>query len=92
MVISPGPGFKNVLNESRLIAMGGNTFNADTFKPSANHKLITMTATMINIKTQEVPDRLNFTSESPVDLTALLRTKVISKLLIVDEPHVAIHF
>ena len=51
--------YKNVLNESRLIAMGGNTFNADTFKPSANHKPITMTATMINIKTWKLQDIVN---------------------------------
>ena len=35
--------YKKVLNESGLIVMGSNTFNADTFKPSANHQLIIMT-------------------------------------------------
>jgi dihydrofolate reductase len=32
--------YKNVLNESKLVVMGSNTFNADTFKPSVNHLFI----------------------------------------------------
>ena len=51
--------YKNVLNESRLIVMGSNTFNADTFNPSANHQLIIMTRHRDKYKSLEVLGRLN---------------------------------
>ena len=46
--------YKKVLNESRLIVMGSNTFNADTFKPSANHQLIIMTRHPDKYKSLEI--------------------------------------
>ncbi len=35
--------YKKIWNESRLIAMGSNTFNAEPLKPSSNHQVIVMT-------------------------------------------------
>ena len=84
--------YKNVLNESRLIVMGSNTFNADTFKPSENHQLIIMTRHRDKYKNLEVPGQLEFTSEPPVDLTARFRSKDHKQMLVVGGPHVATSF
>ncbi len=84
--------YKNVLNESRLIVMGSNTFNADTFKPSENHQLIIMTRHRDKYKNLEVPGQLEFTSEPPVDLTARFRSKGHKQMLVVGGPHVATSF
>jgi dihydrofolate reductase len=84
--------YKNVLNESRLIVMGSNTFNADTFKPSANHRLIIMTRHHDKYKSLEVPGQLEFTNESPVDLTARFASKGHKQMLVVGGPHVATSF
>lgn len=35
--------YKKIWNESGLIVMGSNTFNADRFIPPTNHQLIVMT-------------------------------------------------
>jgi dihydrofolate reductase len=84
--------YKDVLNESRLIVMGSNTFNADTFKPSANHQLIIMTRHHGQYKNLEVPGQLEFTSESPVDLVTRFRSKGHKQMLVVGGPHVATSF
>lgn len=84
--------YKNVLNESRLIVMGSNTFNADTFKPSANHQLIIMTRHPGKYKNLEVPGQLEFTNELPLKLIARFRNKNHKQMLVVGGPHVATSF
>jgi dihydrofolate reductase len=84
--------YKKVMNESRLIVMGSNTFNADTFKPSANHQFIIMTHQPDKYKNLEVPGQLEFTNESPVDLTVRFANKDHKQMLVVGGPHVATSF
>jgi dihydrofolate reductase len=72
--------------------MGSNTFNADTFKPSPNHQLIIMTRHHDKYKSREVPGQLEFTNESPVDLTARFKSKGHKQMLVIGGPHVATSF
>ena len=84
--------YKNVLNESKLVVMGSNTFNADTFKPSANHLFIIMTRHPDKYKSLEVPGQIEFTNESPVALTARFKSKGYIQMVVVGGPHVATSF
>ena len=84
--------YKNVLNESRLVVMGSNTFNADTFKPSANHLFVIMTRNPGKYKNSEVPRQIEFTNESPVALTARFKSKGYIQMVVVGGPHVATSF
>ena len=84
--------YKKVLNESRLIIMGSNTFNADTFKPSADHQLIIMTGHPDKYKNLEITGQIEFTNESPVELIARFITKEHKQILVVGGPHIATSF
>ena len=84
--------YKKVLNESRLIVMGSNTFNADTFKPSANHQLIIMTGHPDKYKSLEITGQIEFTNESPVELIARFISKGHKQILVVGGPHIATSF
>jgi len=84
--------YKNVLNESRLIVMGSNTFNADTFTASASHQLIIMTGHPDKYKSEDVPGQVVFTNESPVELTARFKNNGHKQMLVIGGPHVATSF
>jgi dihydrofolate reductase len=84
--------YKKVLNESRLIVMGSNTFKADTFKPSVNHQLIVMTGHPDKYKSLEITGQIEFTNESPVELVAHFIRKGHQQMLVVGGPHVATSF
>jgi dihydrofolate reductase len=84
--------YKNVLNESRLIVMGSNTFNADTFKPSLNHQFIILTRHHDKYKSLEVAGQLEFTNESPLEINARFKNKGDKQMLVVGGPHVATSF
>ena len=84
--------YKKVLNESRLIIMGSNTFNADTFKPSADHQLIIMTGHPDKYKSLEITGQIEFTKESPVELIARFISKGHKQILVVGGPHIATSF
>jgi dihydrofolate reductase len=84
--------YKKVLNESRLIVMGSNTFNADTFKPSADHQLIIMTRHPVKYKSLEITGQIEFTNESPFDLIARFKSKEHKQILVVGGPHIATSF
>jgi len=84
--------YKKVLNESRLIVMGSNTFNADTFKPSADHQLIIMTGHPDKYKSLEITGQIEFTNESPVELIARFISKGHKQILVVGGPHIATSF
>jgi len=84
--------YKKVLNESRLIIMGSNTFNADTFKPSADHQLIIMTGHPDKYKSLEITGQIEFTNESPVELIARFISKGHKQILVVGGPHIATSF
>ena len=84
--------YKKVLNESRLIVMGSNTFNADTFKPSANHQLIIMTRHVDKYKNLEISGQIEFTKESPNELTDRFISNGHHQMLVVGGPHIATSF
>ena len=84
--------YKNVLNESKLVVMGSNTFNADTFKPSANHQLIIMTSHVDKYKNLEISGQIEFTKESPNELTDRFISNGHQQMLVVGGPHVATSF
>ena len=84
--------YKKVLNDSRLIVMGSNTFNTDTFRPSADHQLIIMTRHPEKYKSLEVSGKIEFTKESPAELTKRLKSKRYPQMLVVGGPHVATSF
>ena len=84
--------YKNVCNESRLIVMGSNTFNSDTFRPSANHQLIVMTKHPDKYKSLEIPGQIEFTNESPAELIARFISKGNQQMLVLGGPHVATSF
>jgi dihydrofolate reductase len=84
--------YKKVWNESGLIVMGSGTFNAEQFDPSLNHLLIVMTQHPDNYKNYQVPGQVEFTSESPVEITARFKNKGYPQMLVVGGPHVATSF
>ena len=84
--------YKKIWNESQLIVMGSNTFNADTFKPSVNHQLIIMTGHRDKYKNLEISGQIEFTNESPNELTARFISKGHQQMLVVGGPHIATSF
>ena len=72
--------------------MGSNTFNADTFKPSADHQLIIMTGHPDKYKSLEITGQIEFTNESPVELIARFISKGHKQILVVGGPHIATSF
>jgi dihydrofolate reductase len=84
--------YKNVWNESRLIIMGSATFNADTFNPSPNHLIIVMTSQPDRYKSFQVPGQMEFTSETPVELSSRFTNKGHEKMLVIGGPHIATSF
>jgi len=83
--------YKKVWNESRLIVMGSNTFNAGSF-PSVNHQLIVMTGHPDKYENLKIPGQIEFTSESPAKLTDRFKSKGHEQMLVVGGPHVATSF
>jgi dihydrofolate reductase len=84
--------YKKVWNESRLIVMGSSTFNADTFNPSPDHQIIIMTSHPDRYKSYEVPGQMEFTNETPVELSSRFATKGHQQMLVVGGPHISTSF
>jgi dihydrofolate reductase len=84
--------FKKTWNESPLIIMGSNTFNANPHNASPNHLLVIMTGSPDKYKRLEVPGQLEFTNQSPLVLSARFREKGHERMLVVGGAHVAVSF
>ena len=84
--------YKKIWNESRLIVMGSNTFNAEPFNPSSNHQLIVMTGHPDKYKSLKIPGRLNLQTNRLLELTARFKDKGYEQMLVVGGPHVATSF
>jgi dihydrofolate reductase len=84
--------YKKVWNESRLIVMGSSTFNADTFNPSPDHQIIIMTSHPDRYKSYEVPGQMEFTNETPVELSSRFGSRGQRQMLVVGGPHIATSF
>ena len=84
--------YKKIWNESRLIVMGSNTFNAEPLNPSSNHQLIIMTGHPDKYKSLEVSGQIEFTNESPLELTARFKREGHEQMLVVGGAHIATSF
>jgi dihydrofolate reductase len=72
--------------------MGRATFNADTFSPSPGHQIVVMTSHPEKYKSFEIPGQMEFTSESPVELSSRFASKGQQQMMVVGGPHVATSF
>ena len=62
-----------------LLLWGVTHLMLDTFNPSANHQLIVMTRHPDKYKNLEISGQIEFTNESPNELTARFKRKVMNK-------------
>src|SRR5258706_14796913 len=79
---------KKTWSDSPLIIMGSGTFEFDPVKPSPNNLLVIMTKDPAKYKQYEVASQLEFTAESPAQLTERFRAKGYERMLVVGGPHV----
>lgn len=84
--------FKNIWNETRLIVMGSNTFNADPIKPSSNHLLIILTRHPSYYKDLEISGQLEFTDELPEKLIERFKIEGHEIMLVVGGAQIATLF
>jgi dihydrofolate reductase len=84
--------YKKVWNESRLIVMGSATYEADTFNPSPDHQIIVMTGHPDRYKNFEIPGQMEFTNETPAELSSRFKIKGHQQMLVVGGPHIATSF
>ena len=84
--------YKKIWDESRLIVMGRSTFDAEIFKPSASHLIIVMTRHPEKYKSREISGQIEFTNETPVELTSRFTIKGHQQMLVVGGPHIATSF
>ena len=84
--------YKKIWDESRLIVMGSNTFNVEPVNPSSNHQLIIMTGHPDKYKSLEISGQIEFTNESPIELTARFEKNGYEQMLVVGGPHIATSF
>ena len=84
--------FRMIWKDSRLIAMGSSTFDAHRVKPSVNHHFVVMTRDPAKYKEFAVPGQLEFSDESPSQLTSRFEEQGYKHMLLVGGPHVATSF
>lgn len=84
--------YKKIWVESRLIVMGSNTFNAEPVKPSSNHQLIIMTGHPDKYKSLEISGQIEFTNDSPIEITARFKKNGYEQMVVVGGPHIATSF
>jgi len=84
--------FRKIWEDSKLIVMGSNTFNADPVKPSPKHHFVVMTHRPADYKSHKVPGQVEFTDESPAKLTARFEKEGHKQMLVVGGPQVATSF
>ncbi|MFL5789008.1 MAG: dihydrofolate reductase family protein [Flavisolibacter sp.] len=84
--------YREVLSDSQLIVMGINTFKADTFKASPNHQFIIMTRHRDKYKNLEIPGQMEFTNESPRELTTRFIGTPYKQILVIGGAQVATSF
>ena len=84
--------FKKIWNDSKLLIMGSNTFNADPIKPSSNHLLVIMTREPSKYKKYEVSGQLEFSDKSPGLLTLHFAKEGYEQMLVVGGAHIGTSF
>ena len=84
--------FKKIWNDSKLLIMGSNTFNADPIKPSSNQLLVILTREPAKYKKYEVPGQLEFSDKSPGQLTFHFEKEGYEQMLVVGGAHIGTSF
>jgi dihydrofolate reductase len=84
--------FKKTWNDSKLLIMGSNTFNADPIKPSSNQLLVIMTREPSKYKKYEVSGQLEFSDKSPGQLTLYFAKKGYKQMFVVGGAHIGTSF
>ena len=84
--------FKKTWNDTRLIIMGSNTYNADPIKPSSDHLIVVMTRYPSKYRKNQTLGQLEFTNDSPVTLVERLKKEGQEQILVVGGAHIATSF
>lgn len=84
--------YKTIWNESPLIVMGSNTYNADPLTHSTNHHLVIMTGQPDKYKDLAIAQQTEFTNESPRALTDRFLKKGYQQMLVIGGPQIAASF
>jgi dihydrofolate reductase len=84
--------FKKIWNDSRLIILGSNTFDAEPIKPNSNHLLVVMAERPYKYKSYEVKGQLEFTDETPTDLVKRFEKEGHEHILMAGGAHLATSF
>jgi len=84
--------FNKIWDDSKLLIMGSNTFNADPLKPASNHLLVIMTRDPSKYKKYKVSGELEFSDESPAQLTLRFEKKGYEQMFVVGGAHLGTSF
>ncbi len=84
--------FNKIWNDSKLIVMGSNTYNADRIRPSPNHLLVIMTGDPPGYKDQYIMGQLEFTNETPAQLATRFNKERYDQMLVTGGQHIATSF
>jgi dihydrofolate reductase len=84
--------FSRIWNDSPLIVMGSNTYNADPPKSLKNNLIVIMTSTPEDYKKHEVEGRIEFTNMQPALLASSFGKKGYKQMVVVGGPHIATSF
>lgn len=72
--------------------MGSTTYISEAFRPILDHLLVVMTSHPDKYRSQVVPDKLEFTSKTPVQLTELYKNEGHELMMVVGGAHIATSF
>ena len=84
--------FKKIWNDSKLLIMGSNTFNADPIKPTADQLLVIMTREPSKYKKYEVFGQLVFSDETPAQLSLRFEKEGYEQMTVVGGAHIGTSF
>jgi len=84
--------FRKTWNEAPLIVMGSNTFRAEKLGSLRDHLIIVMTRNPSTYKDKEVRGRLEFTDESPAQLSARFEKAGFEKMIVAGGAQIATSF
>ena len=84
--------FSGLWEESALIVMGSNTYNASPIKPSPVHLVVVMTREPSKYASKTVTGQMEFTDETPNQLVTRFEKMGYKQMMVVGGPHVAASF
>lgn len=84
--------FSKTWSEAKLIVMGSSTYRAERLGLSRNNLLVVMTKDPSKYENQAISGHLEFSDESPAQITARLSAAGYDVMLLVGGPNVATSF